>query len=326
MRQYTLFALALVAGCSKKDDATLAAEIAQGIIAACPAADPSDEKARADCAQKLTDLQVFADAIQEPLMYGGQKPGAGYRLDKSTTKFNGLVWRRMYCSLFMFDGTYSLEQVAGYTVIHLPIHFRNKLDPGSYSYPFWHSKTKWDSWQYAKELLLIMQNGKISGALRSSDFDMTRDYNQREWDGQWHWTEGGAEEPYVSLYTYLFSKDNPHVAQLDQAYRAFEAEARQQQCFVCHAPNNYANVDQLVFFNYPNQALYSRHLIVEQLQQNLMPPDNDAGIPKGIADDGQRQSLLDRARAFAAAGDDALAFEGALKEQAPSPPDMAMGK
>lgn len=310
------FALLLV-GCQAKDDATLAGEIAQGLIAACPAAAPTDEGARAACAQKLTDLHALGDAMGEPFLWGGQSMGAGYRLEKSrTTKFNALVWRRMYLSLFTFDGTYTVEQAEGFTVIHVPMHFRNQLDPGSYPYPFWHSKNKWDSYQYSRELLLMLKDGKIGGALRTADVDMTRDNHPHEWDGQWHWTEAGAEQPYVSLYAYLLSKDNPHAAEVDQAFRAFEAQSRQQSCLVCHAPNNFAQMDQLVFFNYPNQALFARHLIVEQLEQNRMPPDNDAGIPIGIADDGQRQSLLDLARAFAAAGDEALAWEGALKEPA----------
>src|SRR5205823_11925127 len=141
-------------------DATLAGEIAQGMIDACPLTDPADEAARAACAQKLTDLRVLADAMTEPFLWGGQRMGFGYNMGKSTTKFNALVWRRLYGSLLMFDGKFTLEQLSGYTIIHLPYHFRGKLDPGSYPYPFWHSKAKWDSYFFSKEIVLILKDGK----------------------------------------------------------------------------------------------------------------------------------------------------------------------
>ena len=69
--------------------------------------------------------------MAEPFSWGGQKAGTGYRLsDSDTTRFNALVWRRMYLSMFMFTGEVRLETVGDFTVIHLPYHFRNQLDPG----------------------------------------------------------------------------------------------------------------------------------------------------------------------------------------------------
>src|SRR5688500_18068024 len=100
-----------LAACSSKDDKTLATEIAQGIIAACPPAAPGDDNARAQCAAKLVALTTLRDALREGVLWGGQKPGRGYRLDAFTTRFNEFVWRKMYLSLFMFDGSFSLEQV-----------------------------------------------------------------------------------------------------------------------------------------------------------------------------------------------------------------------
>ena len=49
---------------------------------------PADESARNDCAGKLTELGVLRDSMREPFLWGGQAAGAGYRLDKSTNKFN----------------------------------------------------------------------------------------------------------------------------------------------------------------------------------------------------------------------------------------------
>ena len=324
MKAQTLLLVALLgATCSTPeptDNASIALELGHQIAASCPLASPSDEDARAQCAAKLTALTLLGERMDEPFMWGGQRAGKGYRLDESdTTRFNAFVWRRMYLSLLMFTGEVRVESAGNFIVIHLPYQFRNQLDMGSYPYPFWHSKTKWDSWQLSPELVLVMEGGRLKGALRSAMRDETRPYFPRTWSGQWQWREGGKEMPYVSLYTYLFSRDNPHVANLDAAYRAMSTEMRSTACLVCHAPDNLAKTSTLEFFNYPNQALYSRHSIVMHLTHNTMPPKNDFGVPQGV-DEPERLKLLELARAFEKTGDDALAWEGELRAWSP-PPD-----
>jgi hypothetical protein len=300
----------------------LALQIGQGITSACPMADPGSEHARVACSAKLTDFSLLREKMSEPFFWGGQRAGKGYRLaDSDTTRFNALVWRRMYLSLFMFTGQVRTETVGDFTVIHLPYAFRNRLDPGSYPYPFWHSKTKWDSWQLSPELILVMEKGKITGALRSAERDEARrpNYVERVWDGVWRWQADGKEQPYVTLYSFLFSPGNPHVTKLDAAYRAMESEMRSSNCLVCHSPDNFAKTGTLEFFNYPNQALYSRHSIVMHLDKNTMPPKNDHGFAQGLQDDLERRELLELAKAFERAGDEALAFEGELKPWSPPP-------
>jgi hypothetical protein len=296
----------------------IALQIGRGIAQACPLVSPADEDARAVCAAKLTDFALLRDTMAEPFLWGGQRPGKGYRLsDSDTTRFNALVFRRMYLSLLMFTGEVRTESAGNFTVIHLPFQFRNQLDPGSYPYPFWHSKAKWDSWQLSPDLVLVMEDGKLTGALRSSDRPDEQQrrerYVERSWSGQWHWSKDGQDMPYVSLYTYLFSPGNPHVKELDAAYRALESEMRSTSCLVCHSPDNFAKASQLEFFNYPNQALYARHSIVMHLVDNTMPPKNDFGLTVGIEDDAERQELLRLAQEFERLGDEALSFEGELK-------------
>jgi hypothetical protein len=318
-------ALASAVGCGAAEEMSqdeLAQAIGKEIATACPMASPADEQARVQCTAKLTDAALLKEHISEPFLWGGQKTGKGYRLDDSdTTRFNAFVWRRMYLSLFMFTGEVKTETVGDTTVIHLPFHFRNELDMGSYPYPFWHSKTKWDSWQLSPELVIVMEKKALIGALRANNFDEGRraQYNNRAWDGQWRWKEGGQDMPFVSLYSFLFSKENPHVAALDTAYRDLESELRGNACLVCHAPDNFAKTGQLEFFNFPNQALYSRHSIVMHLTNNTMPPKNDYGFPMGLADDSARQELLKLAKAFEKVGDDALKFEGELRPWSPPP-------
>lgn len=291
------------------DDLALAERIAQEVIAACPLADPADEQARDQSAEKLTRLTVLRESLSDPLSWGAHTPGAGFRPDESqTTLFNPFVWRRMYLSLFMFPGQYRIERAEPYLLLRLSYRFRNQLDPGAYPYPFWHSKKKWDSYQLATELILVFEKGKIIATYRSEQQDPTRPYLPRVWDGRWRWTDAaGREMPAVALYTSLFSPNNPHVARLDAAYRALEAEGRQYNCALCHSPDNLTQMNPLRLLNFPNQALTMRHQIVTQIEQNRMP------LGTGIPDEAERRKLIDLAQQFAAVGDQALDFEGEFK-------------
>src|SRR5262249_52855633 len=148
-------------------------------------------------------------------------------------------------------------------------------------------------------------------ALRSTDQDTTRPKVAHTWDGLWQWKQDGVQMPYVSIYDYLLSKRNPYTAQLNDAYRTLEARMRQNNCQACHAPDNQGNSAQLEFFVYPNQALAGRHDIVSQLEDNVMPPeDNTLHLPAGITDEAERKLLIKLARDFESAGDKALGWEG----------------
>jgi mono/diheme cytochrome c family protein len=324
---YTIAMVAVIAACdsSRPADNDLATSIANGLADACPlGTDPSDEAARNDCAGKLTELAVLRDAMREPFIWGGQTAGAGYRLDKSTNKFNARVWRRMYLSTFMFGEDFTTEQIAGYTVLHVPVAFRGAMPIGAYPYPFWHSTSKWDSYSYSTTIHFLIQKGEVTGALRGAVQDTTRPKTTHAWDGLWRWEQGGVPMPYVSLYDYLLSKNNPFTARLDDTYRALEARMRQNNCQACHAPDNQGQSQQLEFFVYPNQALVGRHDIITQLENNQMPPrDNTFGLAAGIADPAERDQLISLARDFEATGDKALAWEGDNKDQFDYPDPQA---
>jgi hypothetical protein len=322
------FVIATSAGCGQTnhDDLALANRIAQALMTDCPMADPSDEDARALCSAALVGDQDLVSAMKNPFLWGGQKAGTSYHPEESNMNwFNTFVYRRMYLSLLMFGGQPNVEQTAdGLTVLHMPLAFRNDLEIGSYPYPFWHSQTKWNSYQLAREYLIIIEDGKWIGAMRSADQDTSRPQVQHTWSGQWHWDLGGTEMPYVSLYGYLLSPQNPNVARLDAAYRALSDGLRSQSCLMCHSPDNHAGITPLEFFNYPNQALAARNSIITRLQQNDMPPvTNDLGLPGGIAADDDRQELIAMAKEFKAAGDAALAFEGEPNLNAADDPTRA---
>lgn len=299
-----LLASAAVASCDGDYTAqqTTAVSIAQAIVAACPLAAPDDAAARQQCADRLTAMTALRDVMGEPFRWGQQAQLWRYDLaDSKTTNFNPRVFRRMYLSLFMFTGAYTMDQSGDLTVVHLPYQFRNGLDPGAYPYPFWHNPSKWRDYQLATEMHLVFRDGRMVGALRSAVRLNWRPATVRTWDGQWNWADGG--EPRVSLYRNLFSPTNPYIDRVDEAYRALEGAMRPYNCLACHRPDNAAQSNPLELFSYPNQALVARHAIRQQLEQNRMPPNT------GITDDAERQQLLGLARAFEAAADQALDAE-----------------
>ncbi|MBE9179142.1 hypothetical protein IQ268_11280 [Oculatella sp. LEGE 06141] len=301
------------------EDVALATEIGKSIIASCPMAEPGDANAHAACADKLASLELLRDHMSQEIRWGGQKEPELYALrENNTTSFAPLVWRRTYLSTFMFSGEPTVEQKDNLTVLRLPIQFRSDLDPGAFPYPFWHSENKWKAYHQSTELLLIMEDGMIEGAMRSAIKDTERKVVEREWDGKWQWTvANGQQEPKVTLYQNLFSAANPHVNSLDESYRAFEVAMRDHSCEVCHSPSNANEMNPLLILNYPNQALTLRHETVRQIQENLMPP------PNGIPDEAERQRLVTLAEAFAKAGDEALAYEGEPVDATAATPSSA---
>ncbi len=287
-------------------DVVLAEKIAKVFISACPIAESGDNIAREQCAEKLAKNQILRDSMPNEVRWGGQKELDHFNLSESkTTTFNPLVLRRLYLSTYMFIGEPKIQQVNNLTVVHLPVKFRNQLDSGFFPYPFWHSEKKWDSYQKTTEILLMIENGRLKGALRSAQKDQSRQVSMREWDGKWEWKgNDDAQNPKVSLYTSLFSANNPHVVALDESYRAFEIKMREHSCTVCHNPSNTQEMNPLLLLNYPNQALTLRHKTLDRIKAKTMPP------PKGITDDQELNTMIQLASAFAEMGDKALAYEG----------------
>src|SRR5262245_30808264 len=147
-------------------------KIAAAIVQACPLAHPTDAKARDACADELAQSEILRTRMREPFIWGGQKRPGDYDLEHfASNRFNPLVWRKMYLSLFMFDKNYRVERAGDQTLLHLPAHFRGQLDEGEYPYPFWHSEKKWDAYNYATEVILVYQEGKLRGAFRSAVTD-----------------------------------------------------------------------------------------------------------------------------------------------------------
>jgi hypothetical protein len=249
--------------------------------------------------------------MREPFIWGGQEKAGDYDLEHvASNRFNPLTWRKMYLSLFMFDQNYRVERVGDQTILRLAAHFRGQLDAGEYPYPFWHSEKKWDAYNYSTEVILVYREGKLHGAFRSAETDRSRPKMARTWDHKWQWFTPGAShegdsqaEPRVTLYSSLFTPHNPHVKELDSAYRKLALGFNHFKCFECHTPANDSKMNMLEFFNYPNQALAGRNRIIAVLEENSMPPID------GIENPRDRQTLLELARDFKRVADEALTFE-----------------
>lgn len=317
-------------------EATLADRLAKLIIAASPVADPSDPKARDEAAQRLADCNDLIEAAGNRILWGGFHPEQGYdpaayRLhDRSRddffqlTEFSPLVWAKLYLSTFMFPGPYQVRQEGRFTVLELDAKFRGGLDPGEYPYPFWHSPSKWTAYMNAEKVLLIFEPGRLVAAMRQSPLPVASRLIKRPWDTKWTWTdEQGQPQPRVTLFKYLFSADNPHVAGLDSAFRELESELREQNCMTCHAPDNQSRINDLLLLNYPNQALIARRTLVAVLEDNTMPPGNElAHEPTGIQDGATLRRLIRLAKAFERNAEAAYAHERlrrALDDQPPQP-------
>ncbi len=288
-------------GCSSD----LEEKMVQSIIDACPLADPADNTARDACAQALANDGLIRQLSRDPLFWGAQPdetsaidaPNAGAVID-----FNPLVWRKMYLSTFMFKPQkLTVQETSGQKIITARVQFRYAMDAGEFPYPFWHSQTKWESYQLTRELIFYFRDGVFVGALRSNNHDLFRPKTERFFDGRWYWDD--KKEPHVALYQYLFSASNPHIPQLEAAYRALEESMRAEICFQCHMPDNPQRMQHLELLSYPNQALSGRHDIVTMLENNLMPPIT------GIIIDAKRENILSLAKTFAVIGDAALEHE-----------------
>jgi len=286
--------------------------LAQALARACPPADGADVRARDAAAEQLARCSEILDYTGERILWGGFDAAKGcdpdlYRL----TEFSPFVWTKIYLSTFTFTGPHTVRQEGRYTVLEVPARFRAGLDPGDYAYPFWHSARKWQEYAETHAVLFVFDRGRLVAALRKADPAAAAAATAPPWDGHWRWADAaGHEQPRVALFSYLFSRDNPSLRGVDDAYRKLEAAFRSQNCISCHAPDNVAKAHPLTLLNYPNQALAARHTLVEALRRNRMPPaDVLTGVEAGIADESARQDLLRLAEEFEREAEAALSYE-----------------
>jgi hypothetical protein len=301
----------LLTACAPHPESVAAADpdtairtIGAAIIRACPASDADQGvKARDACADRLGKMAQLAEVTEPSGLRWGATINASFNpITDKLTRLDGFVWRKLYLSLFAFTG-FSIEALPnGDRLLRLDGRIR-PIPPEEYPYPFWHSAAKWQDYQQSRQVGLLFRGNRLIAAYRNARLDPSIAVMPKVWDGKWTWDVGGQQGVRVALYNYALSPSNPHRAGLEGAYRDFEAATRPYMCTGCHNPANPANMNPLVFFTHPSQALTARHEIVRRLEANTMPPNG------GIADEKARQALIVLAQHFADEGDKALAYE-----------------
>ncbi len=277
---------------------------------ACPAgADARPIVARDQCAAALAKIGMLSAAtINNTIRWGGHSQNDFVPSHNALTMFDVFVWRKIYLSLFEFTGTHTIEILPDESrLLRLGARLR-PLPDSEYPYPFWHSANKWHSYQQTTEVGLLFKGGKLLAAYRDANLEKSAETTDRAWTGFWTTDDEGKQHPRTALFSYLLSPGNPELEPLEQTYKALANEARQYGCASCHTPANPTNMNPLLIFNLPSQALSGRHQIVYQILNNQMPPG------QGIADEPSRQRLLNLARSFEKTGDRALAYEKARED------------
>ena len=108
-------------------------QLASGLSAVCPLADPGDQNAFDACRQALFRGSLLRQRLGTILLWGRPHPQSGTSLKETTlTQFGPEVWTGLYAPLFMFDGTSRLDYDEGERLYRATLGalFRNALDPG----------------------------------------------------------------------------------------------------------------------------------------------------------------------------------------------------
>ncbi len=299
----TMLALAPSAGHAQAFDVNkFAAEFAASLAKACPMADPGDIAAHEAC-RKNMGLGAEARLRDHYFLFGGQQASLWLK-DKKTSVFRGDLFQDLYMTLYMYTGKFSVADAPdGLKTVVVEAYFRNAMPPGRYPYPFWHSDKKWDAYEKANVLRFRMTpDGRVRFAYRADtgSNDNRGPYKHVErppFYGEWMWpSDNGSAQPVVTLFSEFYSKDNPNLAALDQAYRKMAIKFRDADCAVCHAPDGHRVMDKLTLLQTPLHAATSIDAVLDEVRTNRMPVDN-YGDPRPL-DPALKKELLTIGEAF----------------------------
>lgn len=293
-----------------------AAAVAASLAEACPMTSPGDVAAHQACRDAI-GTGPEARMRHDYLLFGGQQPEKFWLKDKKSSVFRGDLYQDMYMSLYMFTGEYRVQESPdGLTTIGLQAYFRNQMPPGRYPYPFWHAPEKWDAYQNANELRFRMTDeGRVVFAYRSNvgTDDNRGPYTRIEQPtflGAWMWRDdSGRAQPEVTLFSEMYSHDNPKVAAIDDIYRKMALNFRDADCTVCHMPEGHRKMNKLTLLQTPYHAASAIEAVLDEVRDGKMPVD-DYDDPKPL-DPALKADLLKNGEAFKAALETADAWERA---------------
>ncbi len=291
-----------------------AADFAASLAKACPMASPDDVAAH-DACRKNIGKGAEAGMRDYTFLFGGQQPAKFWLKDKKTSVFRGDLFQDLYMSLYMFTGTYRVQDAPdGLKTIAVQAYFRNGLPAGRYPYPFWHNETKWEAYEKSNELRFRMaKDGKVIFAYRADtgSEDKRGAYapvKHAPFVGAWMWPDDkGGAQPVVTLFSEYYSPDNPNLAALDAAYRKMALNFRNADCTVCHQPEGHWKMNKLTLLQTPLHAATSIDAVLDEVRTGKMPVD-DYDDPKPL-DPALKRDLLANGEAFKRALDTADAWE-----------------
>ena len=317
-------ALALVSVAAKQfagppavDREAAASRIVASLVERCPMAAPGDVAAF-DACRAAIGQGAAGDAVgTNAVLWGGEQPHLAFK-DKNLTWFRGDLFLRMYVSLYMFTGEWKGEtREDGTYVVRAQAYFRNELPPGHFPYPFWHSGTKWDAYEKSNEVnLYLAPDGRVKMVTRhngGSDSARPASYKHVEppvFAGQWNWRdESGQAQPQVTLFSDLYSPNNPHLVELDQRYRAFALNMRDADCESCHVPDGHKLMRKLTLLNTPLHSAGQVEETLRSIRENSMPVNKQGD--KVRLDPALRETLLKNGEEFRRLLNEADAWEKA---------------
>lgn len=303
-------------GQSRVDMAAHAKTLAEALAKVCPVAKPNDMAAFDACRKNLGKGAEGATMNDIVLLWGGEQPTLGWD-KKKLSYFKGEFFQRTYFSMMMFSGKHKVVGAGpeGTTIVAVEAYFRNALPPGAYPYPFWHSGPKWVAYEATNEVLFYLApNGKAKFMTRSDkgSYDNRGPYAaviQPAFAGEWLWTDkDGKEQPYVTLFSDMFTLDNPHVAKVDQTFKAVALTLRSADCMnACHAPDGHRVMNRLTMLMTPQHAAYEIDGVLKTVRENKMPV-TEKGDPKPI-DAKLKTELLMTGEAFKKAFEEASIWQ-----------------
>lgn len=276
-----------------------AAELAAHFAKICPVA-KGDEMAAWDACRQGMGTGPENAWRGDSVLWGGEQASKVQLRDKRTTIFRGDLFQDLYMSLLMFTGKYKVDTAPdGMSVIKFQAFFRNGLPPGHYPYPFWHSTAKWEAYEKMNELSFrVDKNGKIAFIARTDtgSNDGRGEYAhvpRAPWLGDWMWrNDAGVAQPVVTLFSGLYSDDNPNMAKLDEAYRKFAVGLRDADCTVCHQPAGHSRMNKLSLLHTPLHVATYIGPVLDDIRGGRMPVD-DHGDRKALSDKLRKKLLAD---------------------------------
>lgn len=299
----------------KKIDMTdYAKKLAASLAKTCPMAKPDDTAAFDACRKQIgagTEGAAMNDVV---MLWGGEQSALGWD-KKKLTYFKGELFQRLYLSLYMFTGNHRIvgEGPEGTTIVAVEGYFRNALPPGGYPYPFWHSAPKWEAYEKSNEIRFYVDgNGKAKFATRG---DLGSEANRGPYAavtppafaGEWMWADGNQAQPYVTLFGDLFSADNPHLARVDESYKAVAISMRNADCTGCHAPNGHKFMNRLTLLQTPQHAAAEIDGVLKSVSDRSMP-QTEKGDRRAL-DPKLKTELMITGEAFKKALEDATAWQ-----------------